>query len=190
MVMMTITMLWLSSSLLWQRWWWWKTNKGQSRQSFPPDLTFSWLDYKTTEKLGRANLEDRDLDDSHYMQTKIGKNSAMQRRGEDEMFLEQTVGKLPPAFLWPISGRKQTLTPMEGCVNLKVKKTPSEKDVAPRLKLLERSLYLSNCIVFKFAKQVADKLKYRLWWIIPHICHERHEYTLVNYFGRCKFLQI
>ena len=66
-------------------------------------MTFSWLDYKTTEKLGRANLEDRDLDDSYNevlnMQTKLGKNSAMQRRGEDEMFLEQTVGKLPPAFL-------------------------------------------------------------------------------------------
>ena len=25
---------------------------------------------------------------------------------------------------------------------------------------------------------------------IPHICHERHEYTRVNFFGRCKFLQI
>ena len=66
-------------------------------------MTFSWLDYKTTEKLGRANLEDHDLDDFHNkflnMQTKIGKNSAMQRREEDEMFLEQTVGKLPPAFL-------------------------------------------------------------------------------------------
>ena len=66
-------------------------------------MTFSWLDYKTTEKLGRANLEDRDLDDSYNevlnMQTKLGKNSAMQRREEDEMFLEQTVGKLPPAFL-------------------------------------------------------------------------------------------
>ena len=66
-------------------------------------MTFSWLDYKTTEKLGRANLEDRDLDDSYNevlkMQTKIGKNSAMQRREENEMFLEQTVGKLPPAFL-------------------------------------------------------------------------------------------
>ena len=26
--------------------------------------------------------------------------------------------------------------------------------------------------------------------IIPHICHERHKYTGVNFFGRCKFLQI
>ena len=26
--------------------------------------------------------------------------------------------------------------------------------------------------------------------IIPDICHERHEYIRVNFFGRCKFLQI
>ena len=26
--------------------------------------------------------------------------------------------------------------------------------------------------------------------LIPHICHESHEYTRVNFFGRCKFLQI
>ena len=25
---------------------------------------------------------------------------------------------------------------------------------------------------------------------IPDICHERHEYTRVNFFGRCKFTQI
>ena len=25
---------------------------------------------------------------------------------------------------------------------------------------------------------------------IPDICHERHEYIGVNFFGRCKFLQI
>ena len=25
---------------------------------------------------------------------------------------------------------------------------------------------------------------------IPDICHERHEYIRVNFFGRCKFLQI
>ena len=100
------------------------------------------------------------------MQTKIGKNSAMQRREENEMFLEQTVGKLPPAFLWPISGRKQTLTPIEGCIHLKVKKH-IQFNLMSKLKKMRLQLFLILSTEFcpNFSKQVADKLKYRLWWM-------------------------
>ena len=42
----------------------------------------------------------------------------------------------------------------------------------------------------KCASVGADSLAHFERLPIPDICHERHEYIRVNFFGRCKFLQI
>ena len=39
-------------------------------------------------------------------------------------------------------------------------------------------------------KRIAKLFAVGEHWNIPHICHERHEYIRVNFFGRCIFLQI
>ena len=48
------------------------------------------------------------------------------------------------------------------------------------------------CIVTQFwcVTQLADGRTQYISRHIPHICHGSHGYTRVNFFGRCKFLQI
>ena len=44
--------------------------------------------------------------------------------------------------------------------------------------------------IFELLLNVLAPVAHLIAVIIPHICHERHEYICVNFFGQCKFLQI